>query len=207
MKHIYLDESGNLGFTEKSGEYFIVAGLCVNNEKEANKCIKNVKTELAKKYKQNELKFSNSADINRRRVLKCISRRDVSISCLILKKEWVPIEHRIKPPLIHRHMIGQLLHHTLKDRIDTRINIVIDKCINGNEIPGFNEYMNRKISTTMRIDHVSSDGNNGIQAVDFIAGAIHRKYRNDDDSFYEIIENKIDITVNSPEQIFKNSSY
>jgi len=53
------------------------------------------------------------------------------------------------------------------------------------------------------INHVSSDGNNGIQAVDFIAGAIHRKYRNDDNSFYKLIKDKIDLALDSRKQIFK----
>ncbi len=34
---------------------------------------KNAKTGLTKRYKKNELKFSNSSDVNRRRVLQCIS--------------------------------------------------------------------------------------------------------------------------------------
>ncbi len=74
LKFIYLDESGNLGFSEKSGTYFVVAGLCVNEEKIVNKWIKNARTGLTKKYKKNELKFSNLSDVNRRRVLQCISK-------------------------------------------------------------------------------------------------------------------------------------
>lgn len=87
LKFIYLDESGNLGFSEKSGTYFVVASLCVNEEKIVNKCIKNARTGLTKKYKKNELKFSNSSDINRRRVLQCISKRDVSLPGLVLNKK------------------------------------------------------------------------------------------------------------------------
>ena len=91
MKYIYLDESGNLGFTEKSGTYFVVASLCVDSEKTVHRCIKNARTGLNSKYKKNELKFSNSSNANRRRVLQCISRRDISLSCLVLNKNWVPM--------------------------------------------------------------------------------------------------------------------
>ena len=58
----------------------------------------------------------------------------------------------------------------------------------------------------MNIQHVSSDGNNGIQAVDFVAGAVNRKYRGYGNEYYELIENKIDIILDSDEQIFKKSS-
>lgn len=40
LKYIYLDESGNLGFSDASGEYFVVEALCCEEEKSANRCIK-----------------------------------------------------------------------------------------------------------------------------------------------------------------------
>jgi hypothetical protein len=203
LKYIYLDESGNLGFTEKSGTYFVVASLCVDSEKTVHRCIKNVRTGLNSKYKKNELKFSNSSNANRRRVLQCISRRDISLSFLVLNKNWVPMDLRQNIPKLHTYMIGQLLSHILSNMSGTRINIIVDKFLHNNKIDGFNEYMDTNIPINMKIQHVSSDGNNGIQAVDFVAGAINRKYRQNDSTFYNLIENKIDIFLNSPEEIFR----
>ena len=206
LKYIYLDESGNLGFTEKSGKFFVVAALCVEEEKIVNRCIKNARKGLAKKYKQNELKFSNSSDANRRRVLNCIARRDVSISYLALNKDWVYPYLRQKPPVIHNYMIGQLLSNILHDVPFLRTNVIIDKFLHDKKIDGFNNYMDIKSSVKMNIRHVSSAGNNGIQAVDFVAGAIHRKYRQNDDSFYRLIEDKINLTLDSRDQIFRKKS-
>jgi hypothetical protein len=206
VKHIYLDESGNLGFSEKSGKYFIVAGLCVDESKTVDRCIKNARTGLSKKYKQNELKFSNSSDANKRRVLHCISLRDVSLSYLALNKDWVPYDLRQNIPLLHTYMIGQLLNNVLSDMSITRINVIIDKFLHSKKIDGFNDYLDNNVSVKMNIQHVSSDGNNGIQAVDFVAGAVNRKYRGYGNEYYELIENKIDIILDSDEQIFKKSS-
>lgn len=202
MKYIFLDESGNLGFTEKSGKYFIVAALCVHEEKLVDRCIKNARKGLTKKYKKNELKFSNSSDKNRRRVLKCIAHRDVSISYLALNKDWVH-PHLRNPPVIHNYMMAQLLSNILYDVPIIRTNVIIDKFLHDKNVDGFNSYMDIKSSVKMNINHVSSDGNNGIQAVDFIAGAIHRKYRNDDNSFYKLIKDKINLALDSRIQIFK----
>ncbi len=69
MKYIFLDESGDLGFTPKSSKYFIVACICVDEEKIVNRCIKTVRKGLSKKYKKTELKFSNSSKTTKRRVL------------------------------------------------------------------------------------------------------------------------------------------
>lgn len=202
MKYIYLDESGNLGFTERSGKFFIVAGLCVGEEKIVNRCIKNARTGLTKKYKKNELKFSNSSNANKRRVLKCVALRDVSLSYLALNKKYVPITLRENIPSLHTYMIGQLLNKILGNMSITRINVVIDKFLHDKKIDGFNEYMDNNISVEMDIQHVSSETNNGIQAVDFVAGAVHRKYRENDDTFYKLIEDKIDMALDLPEQIF-----
>ena len=207
MKHIYLDESGNLGFSEKSGTYFIVAGLCVDQSKTVDRCIKNARTGLTKKYKKNELKFSNSSDANRTRVLRCISNRDVSLSYLALNKKWVPYDLRENIPLLHTYMIGQLLSNVLSSMSVNRINVIIDKFLHSKKIDGFNDYMDSKVSVNMNIEHVSSDGNNGIQAVDFVAGAVNRKYRGNGEEHYNLIENKIDIVLNSRDQIFKKTRY
>jgi hypothetical protein len=201
LKHIYLDESGNLGFSEKSGKYFIVAGLCVEDSKTVDRCIKNARTGLTKKYKKNELKFSNSSDPNKRRVLSCISKRDVSLSYLALNKNWVPIDLRQNIPLLHTYMSGQLLSNVLSNMSVIRINVIIDKFLHSKKIDGFNDYIDNNVSVKMNIQHVSSDGNNSIQAVDFVAGAVNRKYRGNDDEYYKLIEDKIDIILDSRDQI------
>lgn len=203
LKFIYLDESGNLGFKANSGKYFVVAALCVKEEKIVNRCIKNARHGLSKKSKRIELKFSNSSDTVKKRVLKCIVRKDVSIAYLSLNKEWVDLHLRNKPPIIHQYMIRQLLNNILYDAHNTRTNVIIDKFLYGKYIDGFNSYMNFKTPVKMKIEHVPSYGNNGIQAVDFVAGAIHRKYRDKDDSFYKLIEDRIDLSLNSRNKVFK----
>lgn len=203
LRYIYLDESGNLGFKENSGKYFVVAALCVEEEKIINRCIKNARDGLSKKHKKIELKFSNSSDTVKRRVLKCIVRKDVSISYILLNKDWISPHLCNKPPIIHKYMIGELLSNMLYDVSITRTNVIIDKFLYGKYIGGFNSYINLKSPVKMKIEHVPSYGNNGIQAVDFVAGAIHKKYRDRDDFFYNLIEDRIDISLNSRKQIFK----
>ncbi|MDD3754466.1 MAG: DUF3800 domain-containing protein [Methanobacterium sp.] len=202
MNFIYLDESGNLGFSEKSTQYFVVAALCCNEMKTVDMCIKRVRNGLTKKYKKNEMKFSNSSDTTRRRVLKCIARRDVSIAYLSLDKNWVDDHLRDKPQVIHKYMFGQLLTNILHETSISRTKIIVDKFLDYKRIEEFDSYINKKISVRGDIEHVSSQSNNGIQAVDFVVGAVHRKYRNNDDIFHNIILDKIDLTLDSKEIIF-----
>lgn len=100
-------------------------------------------------------------------------------------------------------MMGQLLSHILSNMSITKVNIIIDKFLHSSKIDSFNEYMDKNISLDMDIQHVSSEGNRGIQAVDFVTGAVHRKYRQNDSNFYDLIEDKVDILLKSPEEIFR----
>ncbi len=203
MNYIYLDESGDLGFTEKSTEYFVVAALCCAEMKTVDRCIKRVRSGLSKKYKKSEMKFSNSTDATRRRVLRCINRLDVSISYLSLNKSWVDVDSRDKPQVIYKSMFGQLLINILNSNPSvSRTKIVVDKYLDYNRAEEFNKYIQKKISVRGDIEHVSSQSNNGIQAVDFVVGAIHRTYRNNDDSFHNLIKDKIDIVLDSEKEIF-----
>jgi len=203
LRYIFLDESGDLGFSAKSSKYFIVAALCTKEEKIVNRCIKTVRTGLSKKYKKTEMKFSNSSNPTRRRVLKCIAGKNISISYISLKKEWIYHYLRDKQPIIHNYMIGQLLSNILYCASVIRTTIIIDKFLPYKKIEGFNKYIDFKTPVRIEVEHQTSHGNNGLQAVDFVAGAIHKKYRDNKESFYNIISDKIDISLNSREKIFR----
>lgn len=204
LRHIFLDESGDLGFHKRSSKYFIVAALCTENEKTTTRCIKNIRKKLSKKYTQAELKFSESSDVTRRRVLECITKRNVSISYITLDKNWVKPQSRGNLPLIEKRMIARLLSEILNPS-HPPVTITIDKYLPYKDIESFNSYLDLKMPCKINITHESSRGNNGIQSVDFVAGAIHRKYREQDTTFYNIISSKIDIKLDSYSKIFKKS--
>lgn len=203
LKYIFLDESGDLGFTPKSSKYFIVACLCVDEEKIVKRCIKTVRKGLSKKYKKTELKFSNSSKTTKRRVLECIALKNISISYLALNKGWIHSHLRNKNFVIHNYMIAQLLSELLDEASNNKTIIVIDKFLPYKNIVDFNRYIGLKTPSVLDIRHESSHGSNGIQAVDFIAGAIHLKYRTNDESFYSIISNKVNVSLDTRENIFK----
>ena len=74
-------------------------------------------------------------------------------------------------------------------------NIIIDNFLNDlNKIHTMDKYLNSKIPTDLEIQHVNSELNNGIQAVDIVAGAIHKRYRDKDHRYYDIFKNRIEIS-------------
>ena len=127
MRYIYLDESGNLGFSAKSGEFFFVAALCCENEKTVDRCIKKVRKGLTKKYKKNWNEIFKFIWCNSKRILSCIARLDVSISYLCVKKKWIHPHLRDKKHIIHGYMFGQLLANILIDCEIKSSTIIVDK--------------------------------------------------------------------------------
>lgn len=172
-------------------------------KKIVNRCIKTVRKGLSKKYKKTELKFSNSSKTTKRRVLECIALKNISISYLALNKGWIHSHLRNKKFVIHNYMIAQLLSELLDEASNNKTIIVIDKFLPYKNIVDFNRYIGLKTPSVLDIRHESSHGSNGIQAVDFIAGAIHLKYRTNDESFYSIISNKVNVSLDTRENIFK----
>lgn len=82
------------------------------------------------------------------------------------------------------------------------MDIVIDKSLYGAQRTAFNAHMADRsglmIPATMgevKITHVDSKACPYIQAVDFIAGAIYRKYRDNDDLYYQKIQHKIVLSL------------
>jgi hypothetical protein len=57
----------------------------------------------------------------------------------------------------------------------------------------FDQYVKEKAAFNLTIVHENSEYNKCLQAADFIAGAIYRKYESGDSRFYKLIEEKITV--------------
>ncbi|HJH25901.1 MAG TPA: hypothetical protein C5S37_03805 [Methanophagales archaeon] len=196
--YIFLDESGDLGFSKKSQQYFVIAILITKDKKPIENCIKRVRQrKLPKKYKRiPELKFRNSNRIVRKSVLKCLSKRDVEISYILLNKRRIYRRLQDKKNIVYNYITSFLLQKVLSEESD-KIEFVVDRLYTKRNREEFNSYINYKIQTELRrtikisIEHKNSEEERCLQAVDFVAGAIYRKYVFDDESYYSIIRDKI----------------
>ncbi len=104
--HIYLDESGDLGFSSKSSKYFVIAALLTKDRLQIERCITKVRKErLSKKYKRiSELKYHNSSSIVKRRILECIAKKDIDIAFAVLRKHQVYQNLKEKPNILYNFL-------------------------------------------------------------------------------------------------------
>lgn len=199
---IYLDESGELGFGPKASKYFVMAALIPRDPVKIKTCIKRVRQQkLPKKYKQiPELKSNNSSQTIKRRVLECLARTDSDIVYAVLRKEQVFDYLKEDKAVLYNYISGLLLRKVIEAyKLSGSIDLVIDKSLYNSQRDNFDNYLTKKALkmgvTLNQPEHPDSLQEPCIQAVDFVAGAIHSKYRDSIDAHYKIIEPRISIII------------
>jgi hypothetical protein len=131
---IYIDESGDLGFTQKASPYFVIAALIVHDSLAIRRCFAKVRrNKLKKKYRElPEFKFNNSGPEIRKRILSCIASADVEIAYCVLRKEQVYPHLRSNHQIVYNYLTGSLISHIVQRFHDGgRVEITVDKSLNG----------------------------------------------------------------------------
>ncbi len=198
---IYLDESGNLGgLGSKISEddpYFVLAALIARDEIPIRRCIKDVRQTLRKKYKvRSELKFNESDDPSKRRILQCVAKTNNDIAYVFVRKDQAALLSHylgIEPQVLYNDICKQLLRRVITNYEFPKgaVEIVIDKFLYGDAQETFDNYLATGLMRSINVSHLDSMQCPCLQAVDFIAGAIARKYRDDDNLYYNKIQHKI----------------
>lgn len=194
---IYIEESGDLGFSPNSNEFFVIGALISDDNVCLGRCFKKARDSLGKKKRDvSELKCYNSSKIMKRRVYECLSHCDIEIGYSILRKSQVYERLQNEKSKLYNYLIGSLILKTLEHYIPNEsVHIIIDKSQYDYSRDHFDEYLSDKFLFNgfhelinfdkIQISHIDSTKCHGIQAADFIAGCVFRKYRDNDDSDFE----------------------
>lgn len=88
--HVFVDESGDLGFSKASTKYFVVAYIECNSpikiRTDLKRLLKNLHQKRIYSMSRNELKFSRMDDYCRKRVLQKIAEYDFSLGVIVMEK-------------------------------------------------------------------------------------------------------------------------
>lgn len=187
--YIYVDESGDLGFNEKSSKNFIIGFLIVENENQIKKVYSKIR-----KFKKNK-KFNVRSYLHAHKekketiefVLKEISKANIEIFFIKLIKNS---NNKKSSEGLYSQTLASLLDNFLQhNEKQTFYNIVLSQLYK-------NSAMNTKLSNalnrpTAKLEIKKSFENIGLQLVDFVAWAIFQKHEKNNNLFYDIIKNKI----------------
>jgi len=204
MAYIFLDESGDLGFNfkkRKTSKFFVVTCLFTENKRPIEKIVKKIHSGLKKKHKKRVgiLHCVREKPITRQRLLRRLNEKECVIMAIYLNKIKVYTKLQDEKQVLYNYVTNILLDRVYSKKIISIKNTVeliasrreTNKFLNEN----FKNYINSQVKNRHEIDVKISiktpSQEKTLQAVDFVSWAIFRKYEYRDDSYYNIIKNKI----------------
>lgn len=201
MAHIFLDESGDLGFKKTSSKWFLFTIAMISDARALQRVIKKVWRSLKKEHKKlGELHASQEKDATRKRVLKQLSEVEgLKVLCVILNKQKVYVDLQNQKNYLYNYTANILLDRLYAKGVlgpKEPVNLFIDrkdtkKRLRENFVNYLTDSMKKRRDGPFVVALHSSHENKSLQAVDFISWAIFRKYERGDFEFYEIIKDKI----------------
>jgi len=204
MIYIFLDESGDLGFNFKkkgTSKVFVITCLFIENKRRLEKIVRKTHSELQKKYKRKfgVLHAVKEKPLTRQRLLKRLAEKDCSITTIYLNKLKVYTKLQDEKQVLYNYVANILLDRiytkklvSLKDKIYLIASRrETNKFLNEN----FKTYLNNQAKNRHKIDMEilvkTPFEEKSLQVVDFACWAIFRKYQYGDDSYYNVIKDKI----------------
>lgn len=208
LMHIYLDESGDLGFdfTKQGTSRFFVITLLVIHLPEVNKRIlKMVERTIKEKINRSkkgknvilELKGSNTDIRVKGYFYRHIKNEQFEIFTLILNKARVAQDLRAKKEKLYNFISRLLLEKCHFHKVEDRIILTVDKRKNKEDIRDFNRYLFITLRELIPLKvpfeqyHEASYSHKGLQAVDVFSWGIFRKYERGDVEWYSYFRDKI----------------
>ncbi len=204
MAYIFLDESGDLGFNfrkKKTSKFFIITCLFTRNKRAVEKIVKKTHSELKKKYKRKFgiLHCVKEKPITRQRLLRRLNEKDCIVMTIYLNKKKVYTKLKDEKQVLYNYVTNILLDRIYSKKVilvKDKVELIAsrretNKFLNEN----FKNYLNRQVEnrhkTDIKISIKIPSEEKTLQAVDFASWAVFRKYEYGDDSYYNIIKNKI----------------
>ncbi len=202
MAFILMDESGDLGFSFEKGssKYFIITVIFTDSKRRLEKIAKKIHSTLSKKYRKVGVLHSYSeTPITRQRLLKLVSETDSNILAIILNKKKVYTKLKDEKAVLYNYVTNILL-----DRLFTKKLLPLDREVfmiaaqretNRFLNQNFKEYLmnqaadNHKVRIKVEIATTAQE--KALQVADFVSWAIFRKYELGDDSYYNLIKERI----------------
>ncbi|MEN3006790.1 MAG: DUF3800 domain-containing protein [Candidatus Methanosuratincola petrocarbonis] len=196
--YVFVDEAGDLGFTNKATRFFVIAYVIPENHARTKTVIHRLKRSLKKKDKKlNEFKHSKDCEKVRNMVLERISGLSISIGAVVIDKNSVKKELRDKKSILYNYLVADKVATALLREGADKAVLVLDMCMSKEARDHFNTYFMRKLNWKERISsthcsilnimHKHSYEEPNLQIADYVAGAIFRKFeRNLDDEYLKI---------------------
>lgn len=206
MWYLYLDESGDLGFdfvNKKPSRFFTVCILATSHRESFVKISQAVRKTLSRKLNRHkkplihELKGKNTSIEVKQYFWRQVKDCRFGIYAITLNKRRIFENLTHQKERIYNFISRQVLDQIPFEKASIRVQMVIDKSKAKPEIIEFNNYIVRQLEGRLspqipiNIDHLSSQKDALLQAVDLFAWGIFRKYERKEQRWYDVFKDKV----------------
>lgn len=184
----FIDETGDVGFSDRSSKYLIVTGVVCADIRYLHQVATRARQTLRRKQKLvAELKGSSLPAAFTRRMLIDLAAQDVAIYIAVWDKKTLP---RLGEGIYVRTLtacVGQMVSHysTISIIVDQRYNAVSQQMKLIRSVRSMTGVQDLDIRTE------TSHNEKGLQVADAVAWSLHQKYEYDDCDLYEQIAGRI----------------
>jgi len=206
--HIFLDESGGLGFDFTKGgttRFFVVCLLTVPTSEDRNLLAQAVERTIrhklhhkkAPRHPFQELKGSKTDLDTKQYFYRQAVDAKFTLYTLIVNKAKTFQSMREKPERLYTVVARELIEHCPLPAEQGKIVLTLDRRIAAKEIQAFNQSLLVQIQKRLPVNvpfeifHQHSFENRGLQAVDLFSWGIFRKYERGDESWYAAFKDRL----------------
>ncbi len=194
LKYMYIDESGDLG--EKGSKYMVLAALLIENPRDLDRVIKNMRRNKFKKElkKAIGIKADKSSDaIRKHMLLKLNEIKGTKIFYIILEKKKLFSDFlKNDKQKLYNYVAGKLARNIVLNDMD--ILIKIDKSkgkqMLREDFDGYFTNCLRERSSTIKtkIEHSYSHAWSGLQFADVLAWSCFQKFEHNNSEYVDIVK-------------------
>lgn len=208
--YIYLDESGDLGFDfskAKTSRYFVITLLVCHSKQvqdgfktAVNRTLKNkLNHKKINKREVVELKGSHTTLQIKQYFAKQLPKDGWDIYSVTLNKARTQEHLRTHTgkKRLYNYLARFILEKVTFPSDVPMVSLIVDRCKNKEEIKDFNIYMANHLeallplNARLAIDHLSSEENTGLQAVDLFCWGIARKDDVNETEWFDCYRDKV----------------
>lgn len=211
---IYLGESGDLGFDfskPKTSRYFVITLLVCSTKQAQDGFTTAVKRTLKNKLNHKkvnkrvvtELKGSKTTLAIKQYFVKNLPNEGWAIYSVSLNKARVgdSLRSRLGKKKLYNFLARFILEKVYFPEDLPMVSLIVDRCKNKEEIKDFNSYMVNQLeallplNARLAIDHLSSEENAGLQAVDMFCWGVARKDDLKETDWYDYYKKNVKFTT------------
>ncbi len=198
---VYLDESGDLGFSTRGTKHFVIVALALPEPEGLARIVKRISRRHFFSFEKSiEFKFNKSSERAKRLLLDGIARTGCSISWGGIVKENTPMRLRDNKNELYGYLCSRTTSE-LTRRIQSRsIRIVLDRRSGNRSVrKDLEEHLALAVvdhhlghfRPRIEFSHLDSMACEGIQATDFVAGAVFQGLERSNLSYLERVKGRV----------------